>query len=436
MPTATVVEPKEHSLSAEAVDCCVHANSTDRIAPVRTRIVDGSQEDRSRNVGLRHANELLGKLESPGYADCHMSSSLEESREEIVSPKAATASLPTQQPLGNFRGEPAFEQMTLYREEPASERMTLGTHQEEPAFEQKILPSCSSISWPLDLMERIRLAISMECKKPKKPEFSFELTKEVGLKNYLVLKKHGLDLSRALSAQAGSPMSYGSEFRPVAHIEQIFSRHPNWQRLKSILECGSDWKLEELSEEERVSDLVEALEFGNHKGATMKPDLLKELVLKDVQYGYAFVLPLNKILSVPGVCMAPMNISPQHSIDEYGNIVPKDRLTHDRSYKWGSGTSVNSRVIEGSTLPCIFGQALRRFINKVVAMRLAYPECRIYCTKIDYKSAFRRMTLSSETALRCCTQLPADDLAMMYLRFTFGGAPCPPDWGALSQSVL
>jgi hypothetical protein len=42
--------------------------------------------------------------------------------------------------------------------------------------------------------------------------------------------------------------------------------------------------------------------------------------------------------------MAPMNVAPQHSIDEYGNIIEKDRLTHDQSWKWGSETSVNSRV--------------------------------------------------------------------------------------------
>jgi hypothetical protein len=38
-----------------------------------------------------------------------------------------------------------------------------------------------------------------------------------------------------------------------------------------------------------------SLKFGNHKGASDKPDLLKELVAKDVIYGYAMALPLEKI---------------------------------------------------------------------------------------------------------------------------------------------
>jgi hypothetical protein len=42
--------------------------------------------------------------------------------------------------------------------------------------------------------------------------------------------------------------------------------------------------------------------------------------------------------------MAPMNIMAQNTISELGKIVPKDRLTHDQSWKWSSGTSVNSRV--------------------------------------------------------------------------------------------
>jgi hypothetical protein len=42
--------------------------------------------------------------------------------------------------------------------------------------------------------------------------------------------------------------------------------------------------------------------------------------------------------------MAPMNIMAQNTINELGRIVPKDRLTHDQSWKWSSGTSVNSRI--------------------------------------------------------------------------------------------
>ena len=39
-----------------------------------------------------------------------------------------------------------------------------------------------------------------------------------------------------------------------------------------------------------------------------------------------------------------MYIMAQNMINKFGQVVSKDRLTHDQSWKWGSGTSVNIRV--------------------------------------------------------------------------------------------
>jgi hypothetical protein len=120
--------------------------------------------------------------------------------------------------------------------------------------------------------------------------------------------------------------------------------------------------------------------------------------------------------------MAPMKLAPQHSINKYGNIIKKDRLTHDQSWKWGSETSVNSRVKDKTNLPCIFGQALKRLINTTVALqRKYYPGQKIYCSIIDYTSVFRRMHLNWMTALRSCTQLPVEELELLSFRLTFGG---------------
>jgi hypothetical protein len=47
--------------------------------------------------------------------------------------------------------------------------------------------------------------------------------------------------------------------------------------MKAFLEEGSKWPLDELSEEERIQDIDDALTFGNHKGASQKPELLKKL---------------------------------------------------------------------------------------------------------------------------------------------------------------
>ena len=56
-------------------------------------------------------------------------------------------------------------------------------------------------------------------------------------------------------------------------------------------------------------------------------------------------------------------------------------------------------------------------------------------SKIDYKSAYRRCHLNAEAAVQTCTQSPEENLAIMALRLTFGGSPCPYEWGIISESL-
>jgi hypothetical protein len=106
---------------------------------------------------------------------------------------------------------------------------------------------------------------------------------------------------------------------------------------------GSKWPLVEISKNERQQVLVDALTFGNHKGALQKPVILKKLIAKDLKYRCSLHVPLSSVQSILGLMMAPMNIMEQNTIDKFGQIIPKDRLTDDQSWKWSSGTSVNSR---------------------------------------------------------------------------------------------
>jgi hypothetical protein len=94
--------------------------------------------------------------------------------------------------------------------------------------------------------------------------------------------------------------------------------------MKQILIKGSKWLLDELSEESRQKDLINALAFGNHKGALAKLELLWHLISKDVKYGYSLPIPLSCVKSIPGLLMAPMNIMTQNTINEIGQIIPKD----------------------------------------------------------------------------------------------------------------
>jgi hypothetical protein len=159
-------------------------------------------------------------------------------------------------------------------------------------------------------------------------------------------------------------------------------------------------------------------------------------VNNDVVDGFAIPLPLPKIENIKGALLAPLNIQVQHSINKTGRIIDKDCLTHEQSYKWTqTQTSVNSQTKKDELLPCVYGGVVRRLVNYVVAACRKYPTTRIYATKIDIKSAYRRLHVNAKVAAQCCTQLPHLDIALMTLRLTFGGAPCPFKWGVISETM-
>jgi hypothetical protein len=118
-----------------------------------------------------------------------------------------------------------------------------------------------------------------------------------------------------------------------------------------------------------------------------KPELLLKLISKDVKYGYSIPITLNSMKLIPSLETAPMNIMAQNTIDEFSQVIPKDQLTHDQSWKWSSGTSVNSRVRRELLQECCYGFYIRRIVNCAVAARRKYPGQRILASKIDYKSA-------------------------------------------------
>ena len=55
----------------------------------------------------------------------------------------------------------------------------------------------------------------------------------------------------------------------------------------------------DLSLIEKLKDLEEALDFGNHKGAKANPKVLRDFVEKDVTHDYGLVLPLSELKRIP-----------------------------------------------------------------------------------------------------------------------------------------
>ena len=179
--------------------------------------------------------------------------------------------------------------------------------------------------------------------------------------------------------------------------------------------------------------------FVNNKGAKSNPDVLANLVAKDVNHGYAMAWPLSKSLTIPSILLASMNIMHQKTINESGQIIEKERLTHNQSYEFGSKTSVNSRVRSEELMPCMYGAFMKRLVNCACSARQKYPNTLIYASKVDFKSAYQQCQLSATTEVQSCTQLSLPNnenaLLIMYLWLTFGGAPGPNEWSILAKPI-
>jgi hypothetical protein len=62
--------------------------------------------------------------------------------------------------------------------------------------------------------------------------------------------------------------------------------------------------------------------FGNHKGASLTPELLTSLINNIVVHGFAIPFHLKKMYKIPGILSAPLNIQEQNTINSTGRIVP------------------------------------------------------------------------------------------------------------------
>jgi hypothetical protein len=131
-----------------------------------------------------------------------------------------------------------------------------------------------------------------------------------------------------------------------------------------------------------------------------------------------------------------LNIINQNTIDKEGNIIPKDRLTHDQSFIFqSSNSSVNSRLDKANLTPCTFGWTIKRLVNWTVAARWKHPNRKILASKINFKSAYRCCHLHHTSAVQSCAILPSDNIALLALRLTFGGAACAFEWSEISETI-
>ena len=270
-----------------------------------------------------------------------------------------------------------------------------------------------------------------------KPLFTFALTKDAAKANEKVLESFNFNLPLALKAQRNSPLYFGSEFQPIEKLERIFALHPLWPLVKVYLRDGITFPLAPISEELRCKDCAYMISRGNHKSATTPAGLklVREHMSADVDHGFALPLPMNCLQHFKTQCsIAPLGVQDQSSLSDDGVRIPKWRMTHDQTFPGeASKLSVNKRVLKEELPKCLYGHALLRMLHFIVDLRYKHPDRRILIGKFDLKAAFRRAHLSPESALESMSTL--DDTLLVSLRLTFGGAPCPPTWSCISESI-
>ena len=220
-----------------------------------------------------------------------------------------------------------------------------------------------------------------------------------------IIKSHG-SLEAAISAQHNSPITYGSEFRPTSILQPLMHRHPIWEKTSHILNNGTTFPLTQINDTIRHKDLLAALEYKNHKSAHPITSSLAKHMSTEIEHGWSLPLPPNFALELKGAEIAPHGMVKQNTITELGEIVEKERVTHDQSYPGQySKESINSRVIDEELADCLFGYMNNRVIHYIIGCRQRHPTTRIWISKIDWKSAYRRQHFSHKTAVKSLTQV-------------------------------
>ncbi|KAI2497773.1 hypothetical protein MHU86_16715 [Fragilaria crotonensis] len=211
-------------------------------------------------------------------------------------------------------------------------------------------------------------------------------------------------------------------------------RPPLWPRFQERISKGRV-PLREISDSDRLADVRANLARGNHKSARGHEAKLISMLKDEASRGWQLPLPREAALEIKGCEVAPLGMVAQTSIDEKGNSIEKLRLTHDQSFSPSgvAGRSVNERVDTSQLTEARFGKAFSRLMYHISFLRQLWPDEPIWMTKVDCKSAYRRIHLKAATAMKSCTSI--DDLLLVALRMTFGGAPNPSQWSDVSEMI-
>ena len=290
---------------------------------------------------------------------------------------------------------------------------------------------------PAWFMKEITIIAASPSTVPTKSSVRFDVSKEAAEHNAALLREVDYDFQQFFQGQAESTLAFGSEFRSIEQLRPLLRQHPGFDELAEILVTGMPYRYStEITEEAREKEVLAMLVRGNHKSAQDEPEIVEQLLSKDVVHGFSMVIPVELVPLIPNAMVQPVGLAKQWTLDEQGKRKVKYRITQDLSYAETSKDepiSINSRIDMDQYPEMVYGWALPRIIHFIVALRLAWPLRTIFISKYDYSDAYRRMAHSALAVAQTITTCLA--YAFVYFRMTFGGSSNPPTWCNFSEMV-
>jgi hypothetical protein len=157
-----------------------------------------------------------------------------------------------------------------------------------------------------------------------KATIRFKVSAKAAEYNADLLRAVSYNIPDLLESQRGSTVSFGSEFHPVEQLRGLLSKHPGFEELAKVLTYGMDYRYrEELTDDERLEEMLANLHRGNHKSAQDESGQIAKVLKKDVDHGFAWVIPKRLVPLIPGSMVQSLGLVKQWTLDETGTHIPK-----------------------------------------------------------------------------------------------------------------
>ena len=194
-----------------------------------------------------------------------------------------------------------------------------------------------------------------------------------------------------------APTSIASEFRPIDQLEQILGNHSNWKRIQVKIRDRIEYHTTPIEDKICITDLHHRLLKGNHKSELGKrATIFSTKLSKESKKGWCIPILPNYAIEISNLEIALLGLAHQASINECGEIIEKDRFTHDLFPPGiASENFIHKRMDMGKFAETHDGHMRKRLLHRIVNMRANDPTTRILIEKRQFQNRLSTATLVS-----------------------------------------